>query len=114
MVRTFLKVYMELGFYFLFLQEQIKDIIILVINNPYPTRCSEEPLDDRSAGGRHRGKGCLFFGLFGFYWHPWFLGTKGANRIRGGLFGCLLGVVWFFGYLLESHGTLGQLFQRHL
>ncbi len=28
MVRTFLKVYMELGFYFLFLQEQIKDIII--------------------------------------------------------------------------------------
>ena len=29
MVRTFLKVYMELGFYFLFLQEQIKDIIIV-------------------------------------------------------------------------------------
>jgi len=29
MVRTFLKVYMELGFYFLFLQEQIKDIIIM-------------------------------------------------------------------------------------
>jgi hypothetical protein len=29
MVRTFLKVYMELGSYFLFLQEQIKDIIIL-------------------------------------------------------------------------------------
>ena len=29
MVRTFLKVYMELGFYFLFLQEQIKDIIII-------------------------------------------------------------------------------------
>ena len=28
MVRTFLKVYMELGYYFLFLQEQIKDIII--------------------------------------------------------------------------------------
>ncbi len=27
-VRTFLKVYMELGSYFLFLQEQIKDIII--------------------------------------------------------------------------------------
>ncbi len=26
MVRTFLKVYMELGSYFLFLQEQIKDI----------------------------------------------------------------------------------------
>jgi len=29
MVRTFLKVYMELGSYFLFLQEQIKDIIIM-------------------------------------------------------------------------------------
>jgi hypothetical protein len=28
MVHTFLKVYMELGSYFLFLQEQIKDIII--------------------------------------------------------------------------------------
>jgi hypothetical protein len=28
MVRTFLKVYMELDSYFLFLQEQIKDIII--------------------------------------------------------------------------------------
>ena len=27
--RTFLKVYMELGSYFLFLQEQIKDIIII-------------------------------------------------------------------------------------
>jgi hypothetical protein len=30
MVRTFLKVYMELGFSFLFLQEQIKDIIIFI------------------------------------------------------------------------------------
>ncbi len=29
MVRTILKVYMELGSYFLFLQEQIKDIIII-------------------------------------------------------------------------------------
>jgi hypothetical protein len=29
MVRTFLKVYMELGSYFLFLKEQIKDIIII-------------------------------------------------------------------------------------
>jgi len=28
MVRTFLKVYMEIGSSFLFLQEQIKDIII--------------------------------------------------------------------------------------
>ena len=31
MVRTFLKVYMELGSYFLFLQEQIKDIIIMEV-----------------------------------------------------------------------------------
>jgi hypothetical protein len=31
MVRTFLKVYMELGSYVLFLQEQIKDIIIIII-----------------------------------------------------------------------------------
>jgi hypothetical protein len=31
MERTFLKVYMELGSYFLFLQEQIKDIIIIII-----------------------------------------------------------------------------------
>jgi len=30
MVRSFLKVYMELGSYFLFLQEQIKDIIIII------------------------------------------------------------------------------------
>ena len=29
MVCTFFKVYMELGSYFLFLQEQIKDIIII-------------------------------------------------------------------------------------
>jgi hypothetical protein len=33
MVRTFLKVYMELSSYFLFLQEQIKDIIIKVYNS---------------------------------------------------------------------------------
>ena len=32
MVRTFLKVYMELGFYFLSLQEQIKDIIIMGVS----------------------------------------------------------------------------------
>ena len=30
MVRTFLKVYMEIGSYFLFLQEQIKGIIIII------------------------------------------------------------------------------------
>jgi hypothetical protein len=32
MVRSFLKVYMELGSYFLFLQEQVKDIIICVMS----------------------------------------------------------------------------------
>jgi len=31
MVRTFLKVYMELGSYFLFLREQIKDTIITIL-----------------------------------------------------------------------------------
>ena len=45
MVRTFLKVYMELGSlkvymelgsYFLFLQEQIKDIIIIITSSPLP------------------------------------------------------------------------------
>jgi hypothetical protein len=35
MVRTFLKVYMELGSSFLFLQEQIKDIIIMPTLNPF-------------------------------------------------------------------------------
>jgi hypothetical protein len=35
MVRTFLKVYMELGSYFLFLQKQIKDIIINVGGQHY-------------------------------------------------------------------------------
>jgi hypothetical protein len=42
MVRTFLKVYMELGSYFLFLQEQIKDNIIICIC-PRP-RCLAVPL----------------------------------------------------------------------
>jgi hypothetical protein len=36
MVRTFLKVYMELGSYFLFLQEQIKDIIIIRLGPAEP------------------------------------------------------------------------------
>ena len=42
MVRTFLKVYMELGSYFLFLQEQIKDIIIInvfVLSDKVPVVC---------------------------------------------------------------------------
>jgi hypothetical protein len=33
MVRTLLKVYMELGSYFLFLQEQIKDNIIIPLRS---------------------------------------------------------------------------------
>ena len=37
-VRTFLKVYMELGSYFLFLQEQVKDIIIRSLT-PITTIC---------------------------------------------------------------------------
>jgi hypothetical protein len=39
MVRTFLKVYMELGSYFLFLQEQIKDIIIIMVFRGLPQAC---------------------------------------------------------------------------
>ena len=38
MVHTFLKVYMELGSYFLFLQEQVKDIIIRSLT-PITTIC---------------------------------------------------------------------------
>ena len=39
MVRTFLKVYMELGSYFLFLQEQIKDIIIITQGGAQAAPC---------------------------------------------------------------------------
>jgi hypothetical protein len=39
MVRTFLKVYMEIGSYFLFLQEQMKDIIITQCNDPCHDPC---------------------------------------------------------------------------
>ncbi len=72
MVRTFLKVYMELGSYFLFLQEQIKDTIIIELHRvPHPTGhveggclCSESalrllpghtkirPLSRQRAGGK--------------------------------------------------------------
>ncbi len=41
MVRDFLKVYMELGSSFLFLQEQIKDIIIIIIIIMYTAVCLE-------------------------------------------------------------------------
>ena len=46
MVRTFLKVYMELGSYFLFLQEQIKDIII-IINGRSDERVSRGQASER-------------------------------------------------------------------
>ena len=39
MVRNFLKVYMELGSYFLFLQEPVQDIII--IRNPDRMECTK-------------------------------------------------------------------------
>ncbi len=48
MVRTFLKVYMELGSYFLFLQEQTKDIIISALES------QEELLMSRGIKG-HQG-----------------------------------------------------------
>ena len=48
MVRTFLKVYMELGFYFLFLQEQIKDIIVTPVYGGPQSDC-------RTTGDRDRG-----------------------------------------------------------
>jgi hypothetical protein len=41
MVRTFLKVYTELGSYFLFLQEQIKDIIIIRLWRAYQLEVCE-------------------------------------------------------------------------
>jgi hypothetical protein len=49
MVRTFLKVYMELGSYFLFLQEQIKDIIIIM------KRTGSIHWNVRIAQGHHKG-----------------------------------------------------------
>jgi hypothetical protein len=51
MVRTFLKVYMELGSYFLFLQEQIKDIMnsmarnsLLIESKPIPSSLRRQNL----------------------------------------------------------------------
>jgi hypothetical protein len=46
MVRTFLKVYMELGSYFLFLQEQLKDIIII---GEESSPGSQNPVESRGA-----------------------------------------------------------------
>ena len=49
MVRTFLKVYVELGSYFLFLQEHIKDIIIITSSSsrllPPTSPAQHGPLD---------------------------------------------------------------------
>jgi hypothetical protein len=45
MVRTFLKVYMELGSYFLFLQEQIKDIIIILKPSLCTTLTRQTPME---------------------------------------------------------------------
>ncbi len=69
MVRTFLKVHMELGSYFLFLQEQIKDIIIILLchnstppwePDPAPARRQRQQQTETGHGrserapGRHR------------------------------------------------------------
>ena len=51
MVRTFLKVYMELGSSFLFLQEQIKDIIIITASI-IPPLSGGAGAEDRDGGGR--------------------------------------------------------------
>jgi hypothetical protein len=48
MVRTFLKVYMELGSYFLFLQEQITDIIFSSDGNPLETGITRLLIWDRT------------------------------------------------------------------
>jgi hypothetical protein len=52
MVRTFLKVYMELGSYFLFLQEQIKDIIIIRLGPAEPGPASSSVQLPEPSGGR--------------------------------------------------------------
>ena len=50
-VRTFLKVYMDLGSYFLFLQEQIKDIIIISPDDDGPAL--QEPASGLTRGPEH-------------------------------------------------------------
>ena len=87
MVCTFLKVYMELGSYVLFLQEQIKDIIIFIITQ------SETMLDETSAlrgnmPQRNDAEGCknprLSFSPVSSVWgqmgSPWT--TDGRNAPR--------------------------------
>jgi hypothetical protein len=70
MVRTFLKVYMELGSYFLFLQEQIKDIIIQQqqaggkedilssATGPSTARCSKDVTTHQHRPGARPGRPC--------------------------------------------------------
>ena len=50
MVRTLLKVYMELGSYFLFLQEQIKDIIIICSRSRPRARLSSIDMYNNDGG----------------------------------------------------------------
>jgi hypothetical protein len=64
MVRTFLKVYMELGSYFLFLQEQIKDIIIIICQwrgmcKPTPHILGREEEDVQASNHQHGLRGAV-------------------------------------------------------
>ena len=80
MVRTFLKVYMELGSYFLFLQEQVKDIIIIntglgssspvahVLHYHPPTTC-ERPCNRYCS--THLRKKRPGFGIWGLRFRHW-------------------------------------------
>ena len=58
MVRTFLKVYMELGSYFWFLQQQIKDIIIYLPAQWSPSLVSRVTRT-RTGGKRREGRGLI-------------------------------------------------------
>ena len=62
MVRTFLKVYMELGSYFLFLQEQRKDIILIIPPPSFCAAASGAPTRDRHKTSTRRQycKGCCW------------------------------------------------------
>ncbi len=58
MVRTSLKVYMELGSSFLFLQEQIKDIIIIIPLGPLGTQASLVPVGQTGSRDRSNCRCC--------------------------------------------------------
>ena len=73
MVRTFLKVYMELDFCFLFLQEQIKGIIILAPRGVITDRNGSSFLP-----------GTLQPGARGVRWRVWWnRGTTEIETLRG-------------------------------